>query len=384
MIDAASAPPLRFGVVGVGTLSLRGILPHLSQPDVADRVTLAALCDPAVERAREAASRYGVPQVYQDLDSMLADDVVDAVTVVSPIGLHFEHCRKALEAGKHVHVNKTMTTTVAEADALIALAAERDLRIVASPGEVLRPQIARMRELVADGAIGVPVWASCGCAFGDYHENEPERTAGNGQAIDPSWYFRRPGGGPMYDMTSYALHQLTGVLGPAQRVTALSGVRIPKHLFGGREIATEMDDNTFLLLDFGNALFGLAFGAAGGASNPQFGAPTIFGTKGTLDGVLLNGAPIDFPGRELTVEAPVTDWEPQMRVLPHVTGPHREIPESHVFEDIMQLVQWVRDGVPSAATAEHARHVVEIIEKGYASAETGRALELTTTFNWPP
>jgi predicted dehydrogenase len=73
-----------------------------------------------------------------------------------------------------------------------------------------------------------------------------------------------------------------------------------------------------------------------------------------------------------------------MRVLPHVTGPHTEIPESHVFEDIMQLVQWVRDGVPSAATAEHARHVIEIIEKGYASAETGRALELTTTFNWPP
>ena len=60
------------------------------------------------------------------------------MTIVSPIGLHYEHCRLALEAGKHVHVNKTMTTTVAEAD---ALAADRDLRIVASPGEILRPQV---------------------------------------------------------------------------------------------------------------------------------------------------------------------------------------------------------------------------------------------------
>ena len=37
---------------------------------------------------------------------MLADDAVDAVTIVSPIGLHYEHCRAALQAGKHVHVNR--------------------------------------------------------------------------------------------------------------------------------------------------------------------------------------------------------------------------------------------------------------------------------------
>jgi predicted dehydrogenase len=378
-----SAPPLRIGVIGVGTLSLRGILPHLSQADVADRVSLAALCDPAVGRAQEAAARYRVPHVFGSLEGMLQGDTVDIVTVVSPIGLHFQHCRLALEAGKHVHVNKTMTTTVVEADALIELAATRGLRIVASPGEVLRPQVARMRELLAEGAIGIPVWASCGVSFGSYHENEPERDAAGAAPIDPSWYYRRPGGGPMYDITSYALHQLTAVLGPARRVTAMSGIRVPKHLFNGREIATEMDDNTFLLLDFGKALFGLAFGAAGGASNPQFAAPTIFGTSGTLDGILLDGAPIDFPGRAETLGAPITDWEHQMRVLPHVTGAHRDIPESHVFEDIMQLVRWVREGVPSAATAEHARHVIEIIEKGYASAETGRAMDLATTFDWP-
>ncbi|GAB4185439.1 MAG: hypothetical protein Fur005_47890 [Roseiflexaceae bacterium] len=40
--------------------------------------------------------------------------------------------------------------------------------------------------------------------------------------VDPSWYFRKPGGGPLYDMTVYSLHGLTGVLGPAKRVTAMS------------------------------------------------------------------------------------------------------------------------------------------------------------------
>ena len=111
------APPLRLGIVGVGTLTLRAVLPHLTQSDIADRVRVTALCDPVIARAEQAARDFGVGGAYPTLDAMLAANDVDAVTIVSPIGLHFDHCRAALEAGKHVHVNKTMTTTVAEADA---------------------------------------------------------------------------------------------------------------------------------------------------------------------------------------------------------------------------------------------------------------------------
>jgi predicted dehydrogenase len=50
----------------------------------------------------------------------------------------------------------------------------------------------------------------------------------------------------------------------------------------------------------------------------------------------------------------------------------------------MQLVDWVRDGVPSPVTAEHARHVIEIVEKAYRAAETGATQELRTTFAGPP
>lgn len=375
--------PLRIGIVGVGTLTLRAVLPHLTQKDISDRVVVTAICDPVVARAREAGKKFSVPNVYADLDDMLADNQIDAVTIVSPIGLHFAHCHAALSAGKHVHVNKTMTTTVAEADELIALANRKGLKIVASPGEILRPQITAARRLLRSGAIGTISWATCGCAFGDYHENETERVSG-GTKIDPTWYFRLPGGGPMYDMTSYSLHQLTSILGPARRVTAMSGVRVPTHEWEGRSVKTEADDNTLLLLDFGNALFAMVFGTAAGRGNPQFAASTFFGTKGVLDGVLLNDAPIEFDGREMTLDRPVSDWDAQMRTLPHVVGPHRNIVEAHVFEDVMQLVRWVREGVPSAATAEHARHAIEIIEAGYKSAREGRAIELVTSFDLPP
>ncbi|MCC5972600.1 MAG: Gfo/Idh/MocA family oxidoreductase [Rubellimicrobium sp.] len=375
-------PPVRMGIVGVGTLTLRAILPHLTQADIADRVTVTAVCDPVLARAEQAAQDYGVPAAHPSLEAMLAADDVDAVTVVSPIGLHYDHCRRALEAGKHVHVNKTMTTTVAEADHLIALARDKGLRIVASPGEILRPQVRAARRLLRDGAIGHIAWAECGVSFGTYHENEPERTAGK-TAIDPSWYYRRPGGGPVYDVTSYSLHQLTAILGPAKRVTAMSGIRVPSHMFQGAEVRTEMDDNTFLLIDFGEGTFVFAYGAAAGRSNPQFAAATYHGTKGTLDGILLNGEMIEFEGREDTLDKPVTDWEGQCRTLPHVTGPHRDIPEAHIFEDMMQLVRWIREGVPSLATADHARHVIEIIEAGYAAAAEGRTVALKTSFDLP-
>ena len=49
----------------------------------------------------------------------------------------------------------------------------------------------------------------------------------------------------------------------------------------------------------------------------------------------------------------------------------------------MQLVRWVCKGIPSLATAEHARHVIEIIEAGYAAARDGRTVELRTTFDLP-
>ena len=49
----------------------------------------------------------------------------------------------------------------------------------------------------------------------------------------------------------------------------------------------------------------------------------------------------------------------------------------------MQLVDWVRDGTPSPVTAEHARHVIDIIESTYRSAETGSTERLSTTFEWP-
>ena len=372
--------------MGAGALALR-VLAHLALPDVQDAVRVTHVCDPAEGRAEAAAGKFGVARWSLSLERLLEDPAVDAVTIASPIALHHEQGLAAIRAGKHVHFNKTMALTPEQATELIEAARTAGVRLVASPGEMLRPHNQRVKAMIAGGVIGTVCWAACGAAFGDYHVGEPERQGtGPLENIDPSWYFRSPGGGPLYDMTVYALHGLTGILGSVERVTALSGTRIREREVAGRRITADAHDNTLILLDFGDGLLALAYGTAAGVLTDGVDwdpSGSYYGTRGRITGLLLDGAPFDYPGRELVTEP---GGEPRRDpgdragwLLPHVTEAHRALPEQHVFEDVMQLVDWIRDGTPTIASAEHARHVIDIIDAAYRAASTGTTQRLTTT-----
>jgi predicted dehydrogenase len=370
---------VRLGVVGAGSIAVRGILPHLAEDDVQDRVHLAAVCDPVAGRADAAAEKFKIDRAFTTYEELLDKGNVDAVCIASPIGLHYEQGKQALAAGKHLHFNKTMTTTVAEATELIDTAKAKSLKMVASPGQVLRPHVQQVKKLIREGAIGDVAWTACGAAFGAYHEHESVRQGNDPLSnIDPSWYFRKPGGGPLYDMTVYALHELTTVMGPAKRVTSFSGVRIHEREFRGKMVPCDADDNTLMILDFGNSIFTLVYGTAAGRVTDGFSG-SYFGVKGSITGKLLNGQPYDYPGREASLE-PGSGGD--QGLLPHVVGNHRGIQEQHVYEDVMQMVDLVRDNKPTPVTPEHARHVIDIIESAYRSSATGQSQTLTTTFAW--
>jgi predicted dehydrogenase len=287
---------------------------------------------------------------------------------------------KAIEAGKHVHFNKTMCTTAKEATALIKAARKHKVKLVASPGMMIRPYNQRFRKLIREGKLGQIVWASAMVAMSHYHTNEKVRR-GEGALgnIDPSWYYKKPAGGPVYDGTVYDLHNLTGLLGPVQRVTAMSGLVVKERFFNEKPIACEMDDSTFFLLDLGNGVFAFSGGTVLGGVNEGF-SPTIFGTLGTIKGTnFIPKKPAASVGAFGDDDAPQNMDMPGDH-QPHVVGPHSTMREKHVFEDIMQLVDWVREKRPSLATAEHARHVIEIIEMAYKAAATGKTQKLKTTF----
>jgi predicted dehydrogenase len=297
------------------------------------------------------------------------------VVLASPIGVHFEQAIKAIAAGKHLHLNKTMTTTRTEADQVIEAAERAGVVIVASPGRAHRAHVKRAREIVRSGEIGRLYWAETGTAARGHEFESFRQKKGVLADVNPAWYYKRPGGGPLYDMTVYALHAITGVLGPVQCVAGMSGIGLKERVFKGEHIPVEMDDNTHLLLDFGEDVFCLVYGSNsfGGPARP-FAASFFSGSEGA---VALGRAGIEVWSDQVKggyrTENPGND-------MPFVFGPHLELPERHVYSDIMHMVDCVLNDKEPAISAEHARHVIEVIELGYEAAATGCTQELTTTF----
>jgi predicted dehydrogenase len=377
---------IKVGLVGLGSLSQRGILPHTFQEDACEKIEPVAVCDVAPGRAEAVAEKWGWREAYTDYEEMLARAEIECVFVATPIPLHYGQVMAALAAGKHVYVQKSMTTTLAEADDVVKTARARGLKLCASPGEMLRPPWPQIKELVAQGLLGRVYWAIAGMQSSG-HEHESFRREDDVLSnVDPTWYYK-PGGGPVYDMTVYCLHELTGVLGPVRRVAAMSGIGLPVREWKGQTIPVEMDDNTVILLDFGENAFGFAFGAnCRGGGLPRF---AIFGSDGTVQVTGRRAARPSATGETPTPGSGVLvssrhleggEKELELPGMPYRVGPHREIGEAHGYADLMHLVDCILEDREPIPSGEHARHVVEIIERAYQSAREGRTLDLTSTF----
>jgi len=143
---------VRLGVVGAGNIADLNVAGYLLHP----ACDVIAICDVNEGAAKEAAGRWGVPKVYTDLAEMLADDDVDAVEVLTPTHLHHQHVLDALDAGKHVSVQKPVANSVDDARDLerAAARAKRTLRI--SECFVHYPPLELAKQLIVEGAIGHP------------------------------------------------------------------------------------------------------------------------------------------------------------------------------------------------------------------------------------
>lgn len=119
-----------------------------------DLTDLRRLCDASEERRAEFAERYPEAQVTGDFDELLAADDVDAVVIATPVPTHYPLAKAALEAGKHVFVEKPPAMRAAEMEELIGLADARGL--VLMPGHLLlyHPAVQKLKELIDDGELG--------------------------------------------------------------------------------------------------------------------------------------------------------------------------------------------------------------------------------------
>jgi predicted dehydrogenase len=380
---------IRAGLIGCGSLSQRGVLPHLSLPDAQEHVRLVAVMDVVEERAAESAARFNVPAHFTNVEEMLAKVDLDLVLVITPIPFHFDNALAAIEAGKHVYIQKAMTTTVDEADQLLAARDRHGVKLAAAPGYELFPSTAAMRSIVQEGVLG-PVYVAHTYTMGFGHEYEPIRSGEGALAeIDPSWYYRA-GAGPLPDVTVYSLQLATSVLGPVRRVTALANTMQSERSWRGQSIPVEVPDNNVILMEFATGTLGVAVGAdCRGSRRIPWGGMELFGTTGVLeitDVNMASGYPIAFDvqgghwpdGDDRAGQSPT--YTAQLSDQPYLHGNHLSMEEPHVYADIMDLVDAIREDRPPRASGEQARHVVEIIEKSRLAVQSGQAQKLSSRF----
>jgi predicted dehydrogenase len=150
------APPkqgsevIRFGVIGYGYWG-PNVVRNLDQLDKADVLGVSDLSASARKRVQKA---YPHLEVTSDPAELLSSAEIDAIAVVTPVWTHFELAKAALENGKHVFVEKPFTSTTAQAEELIELAARKNLKIMVDHTFLFTPAVRKIRQLLDEDALG--------------------------------------------------------------------------------------------------------------------------------------------------------------------------------------------------------------------------------------
>jgi len=141
---------IRFGVIGYGYWG-PNVVRNLDQMERAEMLAVCDLSPAARERFKKA---YPNASVRADPSELIKSSEIDAIAVVTPVWTHFELAKAALENGKHVFVEKPFTSTTAQADELIELAASKNLKIMVDHTSLFTGAVRKMKELLNENALG--------------------------------------------------------------------------------------------------------------------------------------------------------------------------------------------------------------------------------------
>lgn len=350
---------LRVAVIGCGSVSNR-YLPQLKSSALIDVVSL---CDIKYDRALAQNKQYNVnATTYPNIDAMLAGVPFDMMVTITDMQMHGQLNKKALMAGKHVWSEKPMANTYAEGKALLDLAKSKHIRFWGAPAVVDSPQFAFMSKAIQEGKLG-----RIASAHGQYGHTGPTWSA----------FFYEKGGGSMPDLGVYNMATLTGLLGPAKSVMAMTSIINPERKVDDKgNIKVEAEDNAHLLLEhdkniISHVMCGFNYFDPHGheAKGQSLHSIQIYGDLGNMrligydwetSGVMLDTSWTE-PAKLFATESEGYEWQEGARV----TG-----------ESIIK-------GTEPRINVEHALHVLEIIEGARKSSATGIKVKLESKFPWP-
>ena len=343
-----------FGIVGLGMIADF----HARALHAATGATLVACASRSAAKEQEFAARHGCAG-YHDLQQFLRHPGLEVVAIATPSGAHLEPALAAIEAGKHLIVEKPLEVTGERCARLLEAAARRGVVVAGIfPSRFL--EVSRLiKQAIDGGRLGRVV---LGDAYIKWFRNQQYYDEGG-------WHGTRrlDGGGALMNQSIHAIDLLQWFMGPVERVLGASAT------LGHRDI--EVEDTAAAVVQFANGALGTIEGST--AAYPGFPKRVeIYGTAGCVASVQDRLETWTFAEERAEDAAIRTEWGQVEASGGGASNPADIGIEGHQaqFEDLVQALEGGRSPAIDGAEACKAVHLILAI---YESAARGRPVEPT-------
>jgi predicted dehydrogenase len=359
LFAAAEEKIIKVAIIGCGSVSNRYIIHLQSSP----LVKIVSLCDIKQDRAEAQNKKYNIgASTYNNINALLKGNAFDLMLTLTDMQMHGALNKIALQAGKHVWSEKPLANTYAEGKALVDYAKLKGVRIWGAPAVVTSPQFEFMSKTIQEGKLG-----KLASAHGQYGHTGPTWSS----------FFYEPLGGSMPDLGVYNMATLTGLLGPAKSVMAMTSIVNKERAIDEKGIVkVNEEDNAHILLEHDNGVIshimcGFNYFDPFGheAKNQTLHSIQIFGDKGNMR---LIGY----------------DWEPKSVVLDNSWTEAPQVVQTddggyQWQEGATHIAGALSKNIEPRINVLHSLHVLEIIEAARKSSKEGIKVKLISSFPFP-
>lgn len=362
---ADSSAPRKIGILGCGNIFPR----YVEGMQRFSELEIVHVADMDVERAREAAATYGIP-AFGVPEGLYEDPAVEIVVNLTPPAFHASTIIAALQAGKHVYVEKPLALSKVDARAVLNYARDAGLTVASAPDTFLGSANQTARRALDDGMIGEPIGAT---AFVRHSRAETWHP-------NPGFLFGA-GGGPVLDMGPYYVANLVNLLGPVQQVFASTRTGLRRRPVSAPDRAVDFVEVTVPT----HASASLSFTSGAVATtvmsfdvwHTELPYMEIYGTEGTLS--LPN--PNTFDGDVRIKNLNDVEW----RTLEPVTEPFGRVgtPDQYMRGLGVADLAGALSGSSLRVNGEFAFHTLEVLGAFQESEDSGAPVNILSTCSRP-
>lgn len=359
----------RVGVVGVGSISdifISNMIKRFHDLDVVGCTARNA------DHVRAKAEQFNIRAMT--MDEMFADPTIDIIVNLTPTPIHYQIIKRALESGKHVYTEKSLTDNYPQAKELVLLSEEKGLRLGSAPDTFLGSGVQTAVAAVENGMIGEVTGFSV------------MLNRGLELLYETLAFIRQPGGGIGYDYGIYALTALFSILGPAAEVCGFSQTNRPVRRYQFETAPPHEDSYTIENENVMAAAIRMRSGVLGSVT---FNGDSVFpdrpyisiqGTKGLLqlpDPNQFGGNVIFTQGvTDLGSIGTAGDRDPILPV-------HHRYAEDSRGIGVAEMAKAIEEHRPHRASATLATHLLELLDGIVSSSQSQRYARMESTFDKP-